>query len=69
MIFELLTGKDLFRPKKGKTYSKNEDHLALMIETLGAIPTEYALSGKKSRRYFDRYGRLLNYNTYKDTPI
>ena len=69
MVFELLTGKDLFKPKKGFTYSKTEDHLALMIETLGAMTTDFALSGKHSRRYLDRNGRLLNYSDFKDTPI
>jgi serine/threonine-protein kinase SRPK3 len=28
MIFEFVTGDYLFDPKKGKTYKKNDDHLA-----------------------------------------
>ena len=35
MIFELVTGDYLFDPKKGKTYRKNDDHLALMSELIG----------------------------------
>ena len=35
MIFELVTGEYLFDPKKGKTYRKNDDHLALITETIG----------------------------------
>jgi serine/threonine-protein kinase SRPK3 len=35
MIFELITGDYLFDPKKGKTYRKNDDHLALITETIG----------------------------------
>jgi len=35
MIFELVTGDYLFDPKKGKTYRKNDDHLALMTELIG----------------------------------
>ena len=35
MIFELVTGDSLFDPKKGKTYRKNDDHLALITELIG----------------------------------
>lgn len=35
MIFELITGDYLFDPKKGKTYSKNDDHLAQVSELIG----------------------------------
>lgn len=35
MVFELVTGDYLFDPKKGKTYRKNDDHLALISELIG----------------------------------
>lgn len=35
MIFELVTGDYLFDPKKGKTFRKNDDHLALITELIG----------------------------------
>jgi serine/threonine-protein kinase SRPK3 len=35
MIFELVTGDYLFDPKKGKSYKKNDDHLALISELIG----------------------------------
>ena len=35
MIFELVTGDYLFEPKKGKTFRKNDDHLALITELIG----------------------------------
>jgi len=35
MLFELVTGDYLFDPKKGKTYRKNDDHLALITELIG----------------------------------
>ena len=35
MIFELVTGDYLFDPKKGKSYRKNDDHLALISELIG----------------------------------
>ena len=35
MVFELVTGDYLFDPKKGKTFKKNDDHLALITELIG----------------------------------
>ena len=38
MAFELATGDFLFEPHPGASYSKDEDHLAHMMELLGDIP-------------------------------
>ena len=40
MAFELATGDFLFEPHSGASYSKDEDHLAHIIELLGDIPTK-----------------------------
>ena len=49
MVFELVTGDYLFDPKKGKTFKKNEDHLALIAELIGECKnTKFLLSGEKS---------------------
>ena len=66
MVFELLTGDFLFEPRKGYSYDKDDDHLAQMIELLGPMPKNFALSGKNSKRFFDSTGHLrrirgLNY--------
>jgi hypothetical protein len=66
MVFELLTGDFLFDPRKGYYYEKDDDHLAQMIELLGPMPKNFALSGKNSKRFFDSTGHLrrirgLNY--------
>lgn len=48
-VFELATGDYLFEPKKGKNYSKNEDHLALIAELIGECKNpKFLLSGFKS---------------------
>ena len=48
-VFELVTGDYLFEPRKGKNYSKNEDHLALITELLGECKNKkLLLSGQKS---------------------
>uniref|UniRef100_A0A3B4CK06 non-specific serine/threonine protein kinase n=1 Tax=Pygocentrus nattereri TaxID=42514 RepID=A0A3B4CK06_PYGNA len=54
MAFELATGDYLFEPHSGEDYSRDEDHLALIIELLGRIPRHYALCGKFSQEYFGR---------------
>ncbi|XP_052340693.1 SRSF protein kinase 3-like isoform X2 [Oncorhynchus keta] len=59
MAFELATGDYLFEPHSGEDYSRDEDHLALIIELLGKVPRHYALSGKFSQEYFTRRGMLL----------
>ena len=56
MTFELLTNAFLFKPQRGENYKKNEDHLSLMIETLGKMPKNFALSGKNSRDFFNKNG-------------
>jgi serine/threonine-protein kinase SRPK3 len=51
MTFELITGDFLFEPRKGKgkSYSKNDDHLAQIVELLGKMPRRFATSGVNSK--------------------
>ncbi|XP_034551564.1 SRSF protein kinase 1a isoform X3 [Notolabrus celidotus] len=65
MAFELATGDYLFEPHSGEDYSRDEDHLALMIELLGKIPRHYALSGKYSQEYFNKRGELKHITKLK----
>lgn len=58
MAFELATGDYLFEPHSGDGYSRDEDHLAHIIELLGEIPKRIINSGKQSRQYFNKKGEL-----------
>ncbi|XP_069738825.1 SRSF protein kinase 3 [Phaenicophaeus curvirostris] len=58
MAFELATGDYLFEPHSGEDYSRDEDHLAHVIELLGEIPRHVALGGRYSREFFNRRGEL-----------
>ena len=58
MIFEMITGDFLFDPRKSNSFDKDDDHLAQMMEILGKMPKNFALSGKHSKRYFDVSGHL-----------
>ena len=59
-VFEMLTNNFLFKPKRIEGISKDEDHLYKIIEVLGPIPKEYALSGKNSDQFFNKKGKLLH---------
>ena len=61
LFFELITGDYLFDPKDapdGKSYSRNEDHFALIIEMFGPMPQELIEKGKLSKKYFNEKGNL-----------
>lgn len=60
MVFELITGDFLFDPKEDKNgnHSRDEDHLALMIELIGQMPRILYTNGKYSKEMFTRRGTL-----------
>ena len=59
MIFELATGDYLFEPHSSDNYTRDEDHIAHIIELLGSIPKNIALSGKFSREFFNKRGFFI----------
>lgn len=69
MIYEMLTGDFLFAPQKTESYSKSDDHLALMMEYLNKFPRAYANIGTNSKRYFDKYGNLRKIKELKHFPL
>mmetsp|Transcript_35078 Transcript_35078/g.81451 ORF Transcript_35078/g.81451 Transcript_35078/m.81451 type:complete len:622 (+) Transcript_35078:179-2044(+) len=58
MVFELVTGDYLFDPKASEEYPRDEDHLALFVELLGAMPIKLIARGRRSSTYFNRRGEL-----------
>lgn len=71
VIFELVTGDLLFDPRDDprNEYSREEDHLALMIELLGHIPRRMWQSGRFSRDYFTSKGELRHIKRLKFWPL
>ncbi|VIO91300.1 Uncharacterized protein BM_BM1816 [Brugia malayi] len=65
MAFELATGDYLFEPHSGDTYSRDEDHLAHIIELLGTISPRVYKKGAHWRDFFDKHGRLLHIHQLK----
>ena len=69
MIFELITGDFLFEPRKGDSYSKNDDHLAQIIELLGKMPKKFSQAGKYSKKYFNKNGTLRRIKGLQFWPL
>ena len=53
LIFELLTGDYLFDPRDGKSYSKDDDHIAQIIELLGPFPRMMIKESFYGRDFFN----------------
>jgi len=70
LIFELLTGGDyLFDPQSGTKYSKDDDHIAQMMELVGEFPKNFSLSGKWSSEFFNRKGELRHIHKLRFWPL
>ncbi|KAJ1138984.1 hypothetical protein NDU88_005363 [Pleurodeles waltl] len=65
MAFELATGDFLFEPHSGEDYSRDEDHIALIIELLGKVPRKLIVAGKYSKDFFNKKGELKHITKLK----
>ncbi|KAI0628916.1 kinase-like domain-containing protein [Trametes polyzona] len=70
IIFELITGGDyLFDPASGSRYSKDDDHIAQIIELMGEFPKSLAFAGKYSSDFFNRRGELRHIQKLRFWPL
>lgn len=66
LIFELITGDFLFDPHDGSTFTKDEDHMAQIIELLGEFPSvDYLSQCQKASEFFDSPRSLRNIRSLK----
>lgn len=65
LIFELLTGDYLFDPKNGKSYTKDDDHIAQVIELLGPFPKCLLKECYFAKDFFNSEGELLRVSKLK----
>lgn len=65
MVFELVTGDYLFDPKKGSTFKKNDDHLALITELIGEMSYEETQHLSEVCEVWDDYYQATNKNQTK----
>lgn len=61
----MATGDYLFDPHSGDNYTRDEDHLAHIIELLGIIPLNIIQNCKHGFNYFNRNGILRNITKLK----
>ncbi|TMS01282.1 SRSF protein kinase 3 [Larimichthys crocea] len=59
VAFELATGDYLFEPHSGEDYTRDEDHIAHIIELLGPIPLPFAQSGRSNMAAYTASRELL----------
>jgi len=69
LVFELSTGELMFDPHSGRDYSRDEDHLAQMIELLGKFPKKLAVAGKYSNECFNKKGDLKHIKKLNSWPL
>jgi serine/threonine protein kinase len=69
IIFELLTGDLLFDPHSGKTWDRDEDHLAMIAELVGGFPRKMTSLGKRCQQYFNKKGEFRNIKQLKFWPL
>ncbi|KAH8997492.1 kinase-like protein [Lactarius akahatsu] len=70
VVFELLTAEYLFEPQsQGQVFSKDDDHLAQIIELLGDFPSRVKQGGRYSRDLFDHKGALRYIKHLKPWPL
>jgi len=72
MLFELVTGDYLFNPKEDKRhqkYTRNDDHIAQMIELCGPFPEHMKKNGKYVRTFFNSKGELRNIQKLEYWPL
>jgi hypothetical protein len=70
-VFELLTAEYLFDPHgQGELFTKDDDHMAQIIELMGDFPLDAKMGGKYSRELFDHTGTpsLLHAHTFSSHP-
>lgn len=69
LIFELITGDLLFEPDEGHSYSKDDDHIAQILELLGEFPSYLLNEGRYTRTFFNSRGQLRNISKLKHWPL
>ncbi|KZV94237.1 kinase-like protein [Exidia glandulosa HHB12029] len=70
IIFELITGGDiLFQPVASETYSKDDDHLAQIVELCGNFPRAVTHGAYFERDFFNSRGELRNIHSLRYWPL
>ncbi|KAF9926517.1 serine/threonine protein kinase, CMGC group [Linnemannia zychae] len=69
MAFELISADYLFDPQPGDKFSKDDDHMAQIIELMGPLPRRMLAKGRYSGELFNRHGELRNIHKLRMWPM
>lgn len=70
LLFELLTGDYLFDPRDGQTFTRDDDHLAQIIELVGEFPLlEYLAECHNSLKFFVSLTSMRHIKSLKMWPL
>lgn len=69
MLFELATGDYLFEPHSGENWTRDEDHIALIMELMGWMPKDLLRAGEYTAEFFLPNGTLRNIDKLKFWPV
>jgi serine/threonine-protein kinase SRPK3 len=70
LVFELLTAEYLFDPQgQGNLFTKDDDHMAQIIELLGDFSSDLKAGGRYTRDLFGADGSLRYIKTLKPWPL
>lgn len=77
VLFELLTAEYLFDPQgQGELFSKDDDHMAQIIELVGDFDLDYKMGGRFSKELFDHNGTsgahlspVYSYSRLREPPL
>ncbi|KAL7414294.1 kinase-like domain-containing protein [Mrakia frigida] len=69
LFFEMATCDHLFSPEMGPRWTKDDDHVAQIIELVGPFPRKVALAGKYSAEIFNRKAELRHISKLRSWPL
>jgi serine/threonine protein kinase len=58
LIYELLFGSLLFNPNKRKRFNRDRDHVCMMIQMLGKVPSGLVKDARYASNFFKVNGQL-----------
>jgi serine/threonine protein kinase len=71
LVFELLTGDMLFDPRTrpSSSYTRDQDHISLMVEMMGDFDRTFAVTGRRSKEFFTKKGLLKQARALAPCPL
>ncbi|KAL1463266.1 hypothetical protein WDU94_015033 [Cyamophila willieti] len=69
MAFELATGDYLFDPHTQNGWTRNEDHIGIIMRFLGKVPQQLLRKGSLTSKYFKQNGTLRRFRSQMNLDL